>query len=326
MNKNTYRLTLLSLLLILVLPVLTMLMCYQSEPLTLKDSHPKNEVEQVNDNIETEIKPPLYVAIGNEVKIKNYFDFIDSIVIKYDSLVPYTLSEHLLVHANPWIIDHLVDTDYYTLIEKGEFLFDQKEKVILFSHDALIIPDTNWVKKYQYKQSQTYLDINVPQYRLSIIEGNKTLHSFPVRVGRNKERYLETAGRVEDLRTRTGKGTIDKITRNPIYINPVDGHHYESTLRDDGRRTKLPQIPFLHPKINGHRWGQLIHPTTNIETLEKAYSNGCIGTGEGAAWLIYYYAPIGTPITIRYDLNVLNESGDSIQLKDIYRTKSKPAS
>ena len=50
--------------------------------------------------------------------------------------------------------------------------------------------------------------------------------------------------------------------------------------------TKLPQIPFIETEINGIRNGQLIHPTTNPETLNKAYSNGCIGTKEADAWVI----------------------------------------
>ena len=80
----------------------------------------------------------------------------------------------------------------------------------------------------------------------------------------------------------------------------------------------MPQIPFIETEINGLRNGQLIHPTTNPITLNKAYSNGCIGTKEADAWVIYYYAPIGTGITIRYDLNMVDESGKRHILKDIY--------
>jgi len=84
----------------------------------------------------------------------------------------------------------------------------------------------------------------------------------------------------------------------------------------------LPQIPFLETEINGMRNGQLIHPTTNPITLEKAYSNGCIGTKEADAWVIYYYAPVGTKIAIRYDLNIKDSMGKKIVLKDIYKQNS----
>ena len=69
------------------------------------------------------------------------------------------------------------------------------------------------------------------------------------------------------------------------------------------------------------RNGQLIHPTTNPITLGKAYSNGCIGTNEGDAWVIYYYAPIGTKIKIRYDLDLMDIDDKRQVLKDIYNLK-----
>lgn len=80
----------------------------------------------------------------------------------------------------------------------------------------------------------------------------------------------------------------------------------------------MPIIPWIEPSINGIRYGALIHPTTNPETLGKAYSHGCVGTTEQDAWFIYYNAPIGTPVFFRYDLTVIQPSGDILFLKDIY--------
>ncbi len=71
-------------------------------------------------------------------------------------------------------------------------------------------------------------------------------------------------------------------------------------------------------EIDGHQYGQMVHPTTNPQSLGKAYSNGCIGTKEVDAWYIYYYAPIGTNVEIRYDLEVVDSKGDTLLLKDIY--------
>lgn len=258
------------------------------------------------------------ISIKEDVKIKDYFPFMDEQVMTYDSLLPYSLTEHLLVNANPWVIDSLAATDYYTRLDRGEFVYDQRELVILQKGDSLVVPAKNWATRLIAQQNQRSIDINIPEYTLRILEGEKEQFRFLVRVGQNRERYLETAGRMENLRTRTGTGMIVKIKKNPIYMNPVDGHRYKTTKRDDGQRTKLPQIPFLHTEINGHRWGQLIHPTTNPETLGKAYSNGCIGTSEEAAWRIYYSAPVGTKVVIRYDLDIVDEKGDSLTLKDIY--------
>jgi L,D-transpeptidase ErfK/SrfK len=54
------------------------------------------------------------------------------------------------------------------------------------------------------------------------------------------------------------------------------------------------------------------------KTLGKAYSNGCVGTSEQDAWRLYFYAPIGTKVVIRYDRLVINSTGDSTLLPHIY--------
>ena len=164
---------------------------------------------------------------------------------------------------------------------------------------------------------------NIPEYKLRIWIDTLLYDEVRVRIGKNEKKFLEMSGRVQDLRTKTGVGTIFGYNRYPRYINPVNNHEYYVTRRDDGKVTKLPQIPFIETELNGWRYGQLIHPTTNPETLGKAYSNGCIGTSEADAWTIYYHSPIGTRIHIRYDLEVVNTTGDTLRLKDIYKLYEK---
>ena len=159
-------------------------------------------------------------------------------------------------------------------------------------------------------------------YKLRIIERDSIRYTFPVRVGQNRERYLKTAGHVVNLRTPIGKGEIIRIAKDPWYMNPVNGHRYFVTNRDDGKQTRLPMIPFLEPTIDGRRQGALIHPTTNPVTLGKVYSNGCVGMEEGNAWIVYYNAPLGTQVIFRYDLEVI-ENGDTIELNDIYHLKKE---
>ncbi|MGS0527290.1 hypothetical protein ACU8V7_21125 [Zobellia nedashkovskayae] len=50
-------------------------------------------------------KPKTYedINVSRNVRIAEYFKYIDSLVVRYDSVVPYPLSEHLLVRNNPWI-------------------------------------------------------------------------------------------------------------------------------------------------------------------------------------------------------------------------------
>jgi len=258
------------------------------------------------------------VLIKDNVPIENYFEYLDSIVFKYDSLTPYKLTEHFLVRANPWIIDTLQNTDYYRMKAKDSFVYNQKKMIALPKGNMIQLPDSIQALKLISSFKKTRIDINIPEFKLRIYEDSILLYEFPVRVGQNKKKYLEMSGRVQDLKTKTGEGQIVNHVRNPRYVNPVNNHEYFVTERDDGEVTKLPQIPFVETEINGLRYGQLIHPTTNPITLGKAYSNGCIGTKEVDAWIIYYYAPIGTKIRIRYNLTTVNEKGDTIVLKDIY--------
>ncbi|WP_372752697.1 L,D-transpeptidase [Mariniflexile sp.] len=258
------------------------------------------------------------IVIEKEVTIAHYFQFIDSLVKQYNPVTAYELTEHLLVRANPWIIDTLKNTDYYIMKDKGRFVYNQKELVVLHKGDVIRIPDLELANRINESFANTTIDINIPEYKLRIYDDSLMLYEFLVRVGRDEKKYLKMAGRTIDLKTKTGKGTIVRLIRNPDYYNPVNGKRYYVTRRDDNQVTKLPQVPFLETEINGLRNGQLIHPTTNPNTLGKAYSNGCIGTNEADAWVIYYHAPIGTKINIRYDLNVVNDNHENVVLKDIY--------
>lgn len=259
------------------------------------------------------------IKINKNVAIENYFYYLDSLIKKYDSLTEYRLTEHLLVRANPWIIDTLKNTDYYKMMAKDSFIYDQKKMIALPKGNRINIPNSIEAKKLLKSFQNTTIDVNIPEYKLRIYEGQRKLNEFLIRVGRNEQKYLQMSDKIEDLRTKTGDGHIIGYNYNPRYVNPVDNHEYFVTKRDDGRVTKLPKIPFIEFELNGLRHGQLLHPTTNQATLGKAYSNGCIGTSESDAWVIYYYAPIGTSVKIRYDLKVMSEKGDTIRLNDIYK-------
>ncbi len=263
------------------------------------------------------------VLIHKAITVENYFQFMDSLVKKYDALTSYKLTEHLIVRGNSWIMDTLQNTDYYRMKVRDSFVYSQKKMIALPSGSLIRIPDSIQAKKLLGAFQKTVIDINIPEFKLRIYEDSIQLYEFPIRVGRNEKKYLEMSGRVQDLKTKTGEGIVFKHVRNPRYINPVTNNEYLVTKRDDKKVTKLPQIPFIETEINGIQNGQLIHTTTNPITLGKAYSNGCIGTTEADAWVIYYHAPIGTKITIRYDLNIVNEEHDILVLKDIYDYRKK---
>lgn len=252
------------------------------------------------------------------VKIEDYFKVMDNLVDQYRTMLTHAVTEHLIIRNNPWVIDSLAATDYYRLKERGIINLDPKKLPIFAPGQYLIIPDSLTADSLNRVFKQTYLDLNIPEFKLRIIQADSLIHEFAVRVGRNENRYLAMSGRITDLRTHTGEGMIIRHAKNPAFINPVNNRRYHVTTRDDGVVTALPNIPWLETEINGVRYGQLIHPTTNIETLGKAVSNGCIGTSEAAGWYIYYHAPLGTRIVIRYDLNIMDNEGNTMELQNIY--------
>lgn len=258
------------------------------------------------------------IYIKDTIRIRDYFNFIDSLVNTYGDFTEYPLSEHLLVRANPWIIDALVNTDYYRMAAQDSFVYDQKQLIILPKGNVLRIPDSLMGCTLLQNFENTHIDVNIPEFKLRIYQDSSLLYTFPIRVGQNRKRYLVMGDRRTDLRTKLGNGVIIKHVKDPDFYNPVDGKRFYLTKRDDKKTTLMPQIPWLETEIDGIRNGQMIHPTTNPETLGKAYSNGCIGVREADAWIIYYHAPIGTPINIRYDLKVEDENGNEKVLGDIY--------
>lgn len=259
------------------------------------------------------------VIVPFDIPVNCYFDYLDSLVVEYDTLTPYPLSEHVIVRFNAWIIDTLESTDYYRMMARDSFVYDQRDLVILKAGDTIFIPNADQANKYFVYQQKIVLDLNIPEFKLRIWDGEDTLYTFPVRVGRDERKYLSMSGHVTDLRTKPGWGEIVRISRNPDFYDPASGKKFTHTRRDDNKTTVMPLIPWIEPEINGHRYGHLIHPTTNPKTLGKAYSNGCIGVREGDMWRIYYYAPLGTKVHFRYDLKIVDEKGDTIRLRDIYR-------
>jgi len=259
-----------------------------------------------------------YFHINQDIRLKDYLPFMDSVAIVLDSSEGGELMEYFLVLTNPWVLDTLQSKDYYTLMGKGIFVYDENEEIILHKGDSLLVPDLIQRAELKKKLSQTLIDVNIPEYSLRIIEAGQTIYQIDVRVGRDEHKFLKEAGRIVELQTPIGQGEVVRIERDPWYQNPVTGKRYLTSRRDDGNQTKMAKVPFIEPTIDGRRQGSLLHPTTNSVTLGKAYSNGCVGMTEANMWLVYYHAPLGTKVNFRYDLKVAGPTGDSIQFPDIY--------
>lgn len=264
------------------------------------------------------LKPLDTLVLKQDLTIAGWFDFVDTLLAYPDTTLPYLLTEHLLVHANPWLIDSLAHTDYYYRKGQRDTLLDQPAYSLLDSGTLLFLPSLEKADSIEALLQRILIDVNIPEFRMRLWAGDSLLFTFPMRVGRYERKYLEMAGHEVDLRTATGRGAIVRINRRPDFIDPCSNRPYHRTRRDDGIYTKTHLIPWLEPELDGRRPGHMIHPTTNAVTLGKAFSNGCVGLSEEAAWRLYYYAPLGTEVVFRYDLEVVNEAGDTLRLEDIY--------
>jgi L,D-transpeptidase ErfK/SrfK len=267
---------------------------------------------------------PDTIKITRKVLMKGYFNFIDSLISQHPKLNKDSLGEYILVHSNPWILDSLRSFDYYFQKSKKHFLYDLSQQAIFNKGDLIILPTQVMQDSITMKLRTIQIDVNIPEFKLRLLQGKDTIFSCTVRVGRNGEEYYETLKQEMNLRTPIGGGKVVAIHRLPVYYDVHTGDKYETTRRDDGRSTLMPNIPSLEPEISGKRFGTMIHPTTNLKTLGKAYSHGCIGVREADAWTIYYYSPKGTPVKFRYDLQLIRKKGDTIQLKDIYNLHISP--
>ena len=297
--------------------------CLQQPEVASKQADTHQEKPKVEQTSALADEPAKKLVLSRNVKIKEYFSFLDSIIACEDTLLAYPLTEHLLVRANPWIISRLAQSDYYRLMELDSFIYDQEEMIILWPGDTIVLPQPAEAWQLFQQMRQTSINVNIPEFRLRIIEAGDTLYNFPVRVGRDQKKHLALAGTTVDLRTKPGVGKIIRIARYPLFINPSTGQRFTHTRRDDGRTTLMPLIPWIEPEVNGQRYGQLIHPTTNPKTLSRAYSNGCIGVREADAWIIYYHAPLGTRIQLDYQLRIKGAKGETVELEDIYNWKEK---
>lgn len=243
---------------------------------------------------------------------------MDSLAVRYDSITGDTLSEHILVMANAWLVDTLAATQYETFADRDSFVYDQRELIIIRKGTRLYIPNLREVSGIQERYQNSRVELNIPECRLRVICGQDTLLNAPCRVGRNEYKFLGLAGNTVWLKTDTGRGYISRIEKDPLFLNPVTGEKFTMTRRDDRQLTMMPLIPWIEPTLNGTVFGDLIHATTNPATLGKPISNGCVGLSEADTWRFYYLAPIGTKVHFYYRTRVVTVTGDTLFFPDIY--------
>ena len=67
--------------------------------------------------LQNEFVAPVEITVKEDVPVRSYFKWIDSLVAEQNQKINYTIDEYLIVHFNKWIIDTLpiqITTIYWT--------------------------------------------------------------------------------------------------------------------------------------------------------------------------------------------------------------------
>ncbi len=262
---------------------------------------------------------PVAVLITDTIRMNSLHQFLDSLAVSYLPDTLRTLGHILLAAENPRLLNAIRSADYYRARQSsGAIIRDLDSAVALVPGTLFRIPDQEHATQMASRIRKNRIELNIPEFRIRLLNGPDTLCSCPVRVGRNERALLEVVGHEVDLRTPVGTGTIIRVRRHPVSVNLHTGEPYVITRRDDGIVTKMPDIPSFEPMLDGKRWGKMIHAATNQVTLGQPYSHGCVGVTEACMWTLYFMTPEGTAVSFRYDLEPGIQQGDSTRLPDIY--------
>src|SRR5690554_2549259 len=166
-------------------------------------SNNNNNIEIVEtDSLKQEIAKPIEIVVNKDVPIRSYFKWMDGIVADYNQAHNYEVDEYIIVHNNKWIIDTLAHTDYYYLMDRGIFNEDSQSLLALTKNQVLVIPDSIQTQNIKAQLCNTSLELNIPEFRLRIIQNEKEIYKFPVRVGQTGKRYMAMAKATVDMRTK----------------------------------------------------------------------------------------------------------------------------
>lgn len=151
------------------------------------------------------------------------------------------------------------------------------------------------------KSAQTKIHISVPEQRLALKSGRKTLASYPVSTSRfglgTKEGSLKTpTGRfriAEKIGDGMPVGTVFK-SRRPVKVT-------KKLMRDaDLVMTRILWLDGLDPgNANTHERFIYIHGTNHEENLGKPASHGCIRMRSADLVELFELVDVGTPVAIK---------------------------
>ena len=151
-----------------------------------------------------------------------------------------------------------------------------------------------------YEDRDYEIYVNIPSFTLKLISGGECEKKYKIRVGK-----LAT-------KTITGVGSVTKKFKTS-YFRYSSGEQKGEIIRYsnirssfNGKIVKRIKIPYdkikgVELEINGVVTGQIIHATTNPETLGHACSSGCIGLSIEDMLDLYGRVKSGTKVLIEYN-------------------------
>lgn len=142
--------------------------------------------------------------------------------------------------------------------------------------------------------------VNIPSFTLRLIAGGVCEKKYKIRVGKLDKKTITGLGSV----TRKFKTSYFRYSSGPQQGEIIRYSNIRSSY--NGKIVKRIKIPYdkirgLELEINGVVTGQIIHATTNPETLGHACSSGCIGMSIEDMLDLYARVKPGTKVLIEYN-------------------------
>lgn len=163
------------------------------------------------------------------------------------------------------------------------------------------------------------LEVNLPAFSVRLLADGYVEREWRCRIGKRETRTL------------TGDGIVSRVFK-PAYFRYDKGEKageviVKSTVRRyvGGPELRVIDIPYaermrgLELELDGRVSGQIIHSTTNPETIGHVTSNGCVGMYEADMLELFDLAGAGTPVRVVYRL-VEYDGRNLLFYRDVYDT------
>ncbi|MEZ7892751.1 MAG: L,D-transpeptidase [Candidatus Wallbacteria bacterium] len=157
---------------------------------------------------------------------------------------------------------------------------------------VIVLSDEESNKKYD-------IYVNIPTFSLRLIADGKVEKMYKIRVGSLKHKTICGEGEI----TRKFSPSYFRYSSGPqkgeiIKYSNIRNHYKGKIIK----RIKIPyeKVKGLELEINGEITGQIIHSTTNPETLGYPCSTGCIGMSIESMLDLYKLVNPGTRVVIVY--------------------------